>query len=50
VKPDSTPARPWRLNIAVEMALPPQHRTPRIDRLNAIVAAVPPERLMDFPA
>jgi hypothetical protein len=31
------------------MALPPQHRTPRIDRLNAIVAAVPPEKLMDFP-
>jgi hypothetical protein len=32
------------------MALPPQNRTPRMAMLEAIVGAVPRERLMDFPA
>jgi hypothetical protein len=31
------------------MALPPEHRTPRIESLEAIVASTPPEQLMDFP-
>jgi hypothetical protein len=31
------------------MALPPEHRTPRIEMLEAIVAATPRDRLIDFP-
>jgi hypothetical protein len=31
------------------MALPPEHRTPRMAMLEAIVDATPRERLMDFP-
>jgi hypothetical protein len=31
------------------MALPPEHRTPRMQMLEAIVAATPREKLMDFP-
>jgi hypothetical protein len=32
------------------MALPPEHRTARIDSLQAIVASTPRDKLMDFPA
>ena len=32
------------------MALPPEHRTARIDSLQAIVASTPRDQLMDFPA
>jgi hypothetical protein len=31
------------------MALPPEHRTPRIEALEAIVNRTPPEKLFDFP-
>jgi hypothetical protein len=31
------------------MALPPEHRTARIDSLQAIVASTPRDKLMDFP-
>jgi hypothetical protein len=31
------------------MALPPEHRTPRVEALEAIVARTPRERLVDFP-
>ena len=31
------------------MALPPEHRTPRVERLEAIVASTPREKLFDFP-
>jgi hypothetical protein len=31
------------------MALPPEHRTPRIEMLEAIVASMPQEKLFDFP-
>lgn len=31
------------------MALPPEHRTPRMESLQGIVDGVPPEKLFDFP-